>query len=84
MTIATNLTCFVSSLSTVIVFQPVHKYSHNAYYMSVSVSTQKPTSVTLLAMGQRFRSPHSRFLSSPITIRVPFLLLLGFNKGTLK
>ena len=26
----------------------------------------------------------SRFLSSPITIRVPFVLPLGFNKGTLK
>ena len=24
------------------------------------------------------------FLSSPITIRVPFFLLLGFNKGTRK
>ena len=26
----------------------------------------------------------TRFLSSPITIRVHFFLLLGFNKGTLK
>ena len=25
----------------------------------------------------------SRFLSSPFVIRVPFFLLLGFNKGTL-
>ena len=26
----------------------------------------------------------SRFLSSPFIIRVPFFLILGFNKGTLK
>ena len=26
----------------------------------------------------------SRFLSKPLTIRVPFFLLFGFNKGTLK
>ena len=26
----------------------------------------------------------SRFLSSPFIIRVPFFLLFGFNKGTLK
>ena len=26
----------------------------------------------------------SKFLSSPFTIRAPFLLLLGCNKGTLK
>ena len=26
----------------------------------------------------------ARFLSSPFIIRVPFFLLFGFNKGTLK
>ena len=30
-----------------------------------------------------FFASESRFLSSPIMIRVPFFLLLGFNKGTL-
>ena len=28
-----------------------------------------------------FFASESRFLSSPIMIRVPFFLLLGFNKG---
>ena len=39
---------------------------------------------TVLGLGFGFLMKGSRFLSRPFIIRVPFFLILSFNKGTLK